>query len=128
MCRFAVATVLLALAGSAGCGGGDPLGGLLAHQEAVVGIIEAHAADPGAAGKAASAYLTEHAAELGQLETAARELERELAGDPNAVAELALAHQEALRRVGERTLALRKETALIADPQVRAALDRFQHP
>ncbi|PKN58765.1 MAG: hypothetical protein CVU56_04195 [Deltaproteobacteria bacterium HGW-Deltaproteobacteria-14] len=113
----------LALLVSAGCGGGDPLAQLLDHQEAVVGILERDGADPAAAAAAATAYVDAHRAELDQLGVKARALTRELADDPRAVADLALEQQERLRSVGERTLALRKNMALMAEPGISEALD-----
>ncbi|TNF29147.1 MAG: hypothetical protein EP329_16390 [Deltaproteobacteria bacterium] len=119
-----VPVLLLAAALLTSCAGRDPLADVLVHQEAIVDLLERHAEDPAAAAQAVTSYLADHEAELTSALSAARALHDELADDPRAVADLAVAHQEALRRIGERTLALRKNLTLMAEPAVQAALDR----
>lgn len=120
------AWILAAWLGVAACGGEDPLGGLLARQEALLELLEGHAGAPQAAGAAAAAFMAEHGAEIAALRAEAAARSAEDREDPRRVARLVGEHQEALRRVGERTLALRKRDALMAEPRVRAALDAFR--
>jgi|GEM_PF-3460480 len=102
-----------------GCGGGDPLGRLLDHQEAIVATIEDRADDPEAAAKAAEDYLAEH---RGEIEALRREA-AESGDDSRGVATQAMEHAEQLVDVGRRTVALRKNAALMEESAIREALD-----